>query len=226
MLASLFAYRMPSVPSKKCLDSNPNGCRAEACRASHWAMVSTVQIIVRVYRIIYNQSGRFQWRVWFFSNIIVQETADSVVFCSTVEPTAVNRDIRRYNLHTMEKVLSSVGDPWHFGAEPDPYLWLMVPVPDQLRIRLLSSLIVRIQRKHIFFIFFSYNLPTGTSSSLKNLFFAKILCWNFILQSLFQSDQHIYEKSERSVHLTNWSGSGRSKNTRIRFRIRIPNTDQ
>jgi hypothetical protein len=35
LLASLFAYRMPSVSSKKCLDSNPKGCRAEACRASH-----------------------------------------------------------------------------------------------------------------------------------------------------------------------------------------------
>jgi hypothetical protein len=46
-----------------------------------------------------------------------------------VEPTAVNRDIRRYNLHTMEKVLSSVVDPWHFGADPDPDLWLMDPVP-------------------------------------------------------------------------------------------------
>jgi hypothetical protein len=49
--------------------------------------------------------------ILLFNNIIMQETADSVVFCSTVEPTAVNRDIRRYNLHTMEKVLSSVGDP-------------------------------------------------------------------------------------------------------------------
>ncbi len=32
--------------------------------------------------------------------------------------------------------------------------------------------------------------------SLKNLFFAKILCSNFILQALFQSAQHIYEKGK------------------------------
>ena len=37
--------------------------------------------------------------------LLFKETADSVVYHSTVEPTAVNRDIRRYNLHTMEKVM-------------------------------------------------------------------------------------------------------------------------
>ncbi len=49
----------------------------------------------------------------------------------------------------------------------------------------------------------------------------------FILQSLFQSAQHIYLKKEGSgagsVPLTNGSGSGRLKNMRIlRFRIRFP----
>ncbi len=73
-----------------------------------------------------------------------------------------------------------------------------------------------------FFLFFSYNVPTV----LKIQFFAKILCWHFILQALFQSAQHLYEKREgsgsRSIPLTN--GSGRPKNIRIRVRIRIPNT--
>ncbi len=32
--------------------------------------------------------------------------------------------------------MASVGDPWHFGA--DPYFWLMDPDPAQLRIRLIS----------------------------------------------------------------------------------------
>jgi hypothetical protein len=50
-----------------------------------------------------------------------------------------------------------------------------------------------------FLIFFSYNLPTGTLSSvLKIYIFAKILCLIFILQALFQSAQHIYEKREGS----------------------------
>jgi hypothetical protein len=51
-------------------------------------------------------------------------------------------------------------------------------------------------------------------------FFAKILCYISILQALFQSAQHIYEKREGS-------GAGRPKNMRIlriRFRNRIPNT--
>ncbi len=49
--------------------------------------------------------------------------------------------------------------------------------------------------KKFLFIFFSYNLPAGTLSSvLKIKFFVKILCFNFILQALFQSAQHLYEK--------------------------------
>jgi hypothetical protein len=51
-----------------------------------------------------------------------------------------------------------------------------------------------------------------------------------ILQALFHSAQHIYEKREGSragsgsVPLTNGSASGRPKNMRI-LRTRIPNTD-
>ncbi len=76
------------------------------------------------------------------------------------------------------------------------------------------------------FIFFSYNLPAGTFSSvLKILIIAKIWCKNFILQALFQSAQHLYEKREGSgsgsgsgsIHLTNgsWSVTGRPKSMRI-----------
>ncbi len=39
------------------------------------------------------------------TNYLLQETDTTVVYHSIVEPTAVNRDIRRYNLHTMEKVI-------------------------------------------------------------------------------------------------------------------------
>ncbi len=39
-----------------------------------------------------------------------------------------------WDLVLKQKVLTSVGDPWHFGAapdpDPDPYLWLMDPDPD------------------------------------------------------------------------------------------------
>ncbi len=37
----------------------------------------------------------------------------------------------------------SVGDPWRFGADPDPYLWLKDPTP---------SLILRMQKKYSYFL--------------------------------------------------------------------------
>ncbi len=88
-----------------------------------------------------------------------------------------------------------------FGS-PDPYLWLMDPDPDPTPF--FSDF--KETKKNIFFKFFSYNLPA-------NLFFAKILCSNFILQVLFPFAQHIYEKREGSeagsgsVPLTNGSRS-------------------
>jgi hypothetical protein len=46
---------------------------------------------------------------------------------------------------------------------------------------------------------FSYCLPSGTLFSvLKIYFFAKILCYNFILQALCQCAQHLYEKRKGS----------------------------
>ncbi len=73
------------------------------------------------------------------------------------------------------------------------------------------------QKKIYFFIVFSYNLLAGTLSSvLKNFNFLLKFC---LLQALFQSAQHLYEKREgsgsRSIPLTNGSGSGRPKNMRI-----------
>jgi hypothetical protein len=56
------------------------------------------------------------------------------------------------------------------------------------------------EKKIIFFIFFSYDLPAGTLSSVsKILFFAKFFVLKFycILQALFQSAQHLYEENGR-----------------------------
>jgi hypothetical protein len=84
--------------------------------------------------------------------------------------------------------------------------------------------------------------PTPFTSNLHIIFSLKKFNFliNFVLKFyfasitvfFFQSDQHLNEKREGSgsgtgtVPLTNGfcSGSGRPKNIRIRFRIRIPNT--
>jgi hypothetical protein len=60
------------------------------------------------------------------------------------------------------------------------------------------------------------------------------MCWNFILQALFLSAQHLYEKREGSrsgaragsIPLTNRSGSGSKRPQNMRIRLRIPNTGQ
>jgi hypothetical protein len=57
---------------------------------------------------------------------------------------------------------SSVGDPVHFGADPDPD-----------PIRLLSSVTLWMLN---LLIFFSYNLPAGTLSSVFNLLLYINLC--------------------------------------------------
>jgi hypothetical protein len=74
--------------------------------------------------------------------------------------------------------------------DPDP---APDPTPDPTPF--FSDLGMQIFVKH----FFSYNLPAGTlSTQVKIKYFAKILCYNFILQALFQSAQHLYEKKEGS----------------------------
>jgi hypothetical protein len=93
----------------------------------------------------------------------------------------------------------------------------------QLRIRLLPF---KDGKKIV--IFFLIVCPQAHHlQSKKSIFLLKLFCLNVILQALFQSAQHIYEKREGSgsgfVPLTNGSGSGRPKNMRI-LRIRILNT--
>jgi hypothetical protein len=70
--------------------------------------------------------------------------------------------------------LTGVGDPGHFGADPDPRLRTDPdPTPD------LTPFVSDFKdAKKLFFQIFSYNLPAGTLSSvLKVKFFA-----NFVLQ--------------------------------------------
>ncbi len=117
---------------------------------------------------------------------------------------------------------TSVGDPWHWGADPDPRiqtydLWI--------RIRFISSVTLKTPKK--FFSYFFYNLPSSTLSSVLTIDLLKF-CVNILFcKHTFQAAQHLYEKREGSgagsVPLTSVSGSGRFINMRI-LRIRIPNT--
>ncbi len=136
---------------------------------------------------------------------------------------AITVHVCGWNLANAE-VKTSVGDPWHFGADPDPRIHSS-PLNNGSGSDSFLQWLYGCEKTNNFSYFFSYNLPTGKLSSvLKILFFAKILYWNFILQPLFRSAQHIYEKREGSgsgsVPLTSGSGSRRPKN------IRIPNTSQ
>ncbi len=100
----------------------------------------------------------------------------------------------------------SVGDPWHFGADPDP-----TPDPTPF----FSDF--KDVKKIIFFIFFSYNLPKGTWSSGLNFIFVKFLL-KFYFARISVRLTPLWEKGRirtGSIPLTNGSGSGRHKNMQI-----------
>ncbi len=96
---------------------------------------------------------------------------------------------------------------WCGSGSPDLYLWLMDPdsTPDP------TPFFIDFQDGKFFFHNFSYNLPTGTSSSFNfwlNFCVKILICRHFF--SLL--NKYIYEKREGSgscsVPLTNGSGSG------------------
>ncbi len=78
----------------------------------------------------------------------------------------------------------SVGDPWHFGADPHP---------DQDSTPFFSDFKGAKRNFSSYFFLITY-LQAHSLQSI--LIFAKILCQNFILQALFQSAQHLYKKTE------------------------------
>ncbi len=102
---------------------------------------------------------------------------------------------------------TSVGDPWHFGPYSRIRIYGSVPLaPDPTPDPTPFFNDFKDVKKKFFFKFFSYNVPTGTSSSvLKMLFLLKFCVKILFCQALFQSAQDIYEKREGS-------GSGRLKN--------------
>ncbi len=65
-----------------------------------------------------------------------------------------------------------LGDLWHFGADPDPDLWLVDrdPTPDPTHFFSDFSM-----QKFLFFIFFSKSLPAVPAGTLSSVFCVKIL---------------------------------------------------
>jgi hypothetical protein len=72
---------------------------------------------------------------------------------------------------------------WRGSGSADPYLCLMDPD--------LTPFFSDFKKKFL-------NLPTGTLSSVINLLLKINFMLRFILQALFQSAQHLYEKREGS----------------------------
>jgi hypothetical protein len=101
--------------------------------------------------------------------------------------------------HSIRITFWQCWDPWHFCADPD--LWIRTSdywIRIQIRIRILSSLILRIQKKYFFFqIFFLLLSHWHIIWSLKNLIFS----WNFVLKLNFAGiisvRSHIYEEKGR-----------------------------
>jgi hypothetical protein len=81
---------------------------------------------------------------------------------------------------------------WCGSGSADPYLILLDPEPDPIPDQTPFFSDFKDARKIFFSNFLSYNLPAGTLSSVLRIKF----CYNFILQALFQSAQHLYEKKE------------------------------
>jgi hypothetical protein len=119
---------------------------------------------------------------------------------------------------------------WCWSGSPDPYLWLMDPKPDPTPDPTPFFIDFKDTKKKIFFfIFFLISCWQALHLQSKKFnFLLNFVLKNLILQALFQSAQHIYEKREGSgagsVPLTKGSRSGRPKNMRIWFPIRIHNT--
>jgi hypothetical protein len=71
--------------------------------------------------------------------------------------------LKKRGWHTAStvRIVESVGDPWHIGADPDPHLWLTDPDPTVFFSDFKSA-------KKLYFphIFSSHNLPAGTLSSV------------------------------------------------------------
>ncbi len=87
--------------------------------------------------------------------------------------------------------MANVGDPWHFGADSDP-----TPDPTPFFSDYKDA------KKIFLFIFFSYNLPAGTLSSvLKIYFFAKTFVLKFYFASIVSvRSTTLWEKERIRIH--------------------------
>ncbi len=110
------------------------------------------------------QGFEFGWNPLLFS--LKQATATCFIHGSG---TFFQKCSKKYFQTPNERLLTlktSVGDTWHFGADPDPTLDTTTFFSD-----------FKDAKKIFFSYYFSFNLPAGSLSSvLKFYFFAKVLC--------------------------------------------------
>ncbi len=114
---------------------------------------------------------------------------------------------------------------WCGSESPDSYLRIRIQI--QLQIRLLFLQWLSECKKKI-----SYHLATGTSSSVLKINFLLKFCVKILLCGHYFSPPNTFmrkgkdpESGSVPVPLTNGSRSLLPKNMRIRFRVRIPNTE-
>ncbi len=93
-------------------------------------------------------------------------------------------------IHTT--LATSLGDPWHFGA--DPHLWLMDPDPTSF-----FNDFKEVKKK---FNFFLITYAQYIIFSLKNLIF----CWSFVLRFYLSSiisvrSRHLWEKGRIRIRI-------------------------
>ncbi len=107
--------------------------------------------------------------------------------------------------------VTSVGDPWHFGADPDPHphLWLMDPDPGPPPDPTPFLSDFKDAKKKFFLHSLPITYPQAHYLQSSKLVFLLNFVLNPILQALFQTAQHFLEKREGSgsAPLTNGSRS-------------------
>ncbi len=108
-----------------------------------------------------------KWHFRMYPTIFKSRLKNFVILLRHNKLARMTNVISHANVPLISRAGSSVGDPWHFGPDPDPYLWLMNPdldpIPDSTPF---FTDFKEAKEIIIFFIFFSFNMIKGTLPSV------------------------------------------------------------